>query len=252
MDKGDVKFTDKLNAERVKLKEMNFREKREYIWEYYKIHIIMGAVLVFVIGSLINSWFINPPKEEYLGLGWVSGFEEYQRVDDFSGVLSAALVEDIERQTIPVTTFFSMGDPQADMAMGQRFAAMMAAGQLDVLFLDGETVKGMARNGMILPVEDMLAEAYALDGGLEAKIENAGGLLYAEYNPEEEPLADGEGSAGENTGAGAGIVSAYGIPISASPLYQTQGFFSADLYFCLSASSEKESRAARALAYFYG
>jgi hypothetical protein len=160
-------------------------------------------------------------------------------------------VEDLERQTVPVLNFFTTGDPSIDMVTGQRLAAMMAIGQLDILFLDEASVRGMAGDGMIIPVDNMLASAYASDGGLQEKIERAGGVLYAEYVPGEEFTDTEEGDGTDPPEANGENFHAYGIPISGSPLYTDNGFVSGGLYFCLAATTEKESRAAEALIYFY-
>ncbi|SNX55267.1 hypothetical protein [Thermoanaerobacterium sp. RBIITD] len=41
------------------MKNMTFKEKAEYIWDYYKIHIIVGAVLIAIITSFVNSTINN-------------------------------------------------------------------------------------------------------------------------------------------------------------------------------------------------
>jgi len=38
-----------LIKERVKLKDMSFNQKLEYIWEYYKLHIVAFIILILVI-----------------------------------------------------------------------------------------------------------------------------------------------------------------------------------------------------------
>ena len=46
------KFKEFIHEEGIKLKEMSFSEKAEYIWEYYKVHIIITAFLIFFTISL--------------------------------------------------------------------------------------------------------------------------------------------------------------------------------------------------------
>ena len=49
-----------IRGERAKLKAMTFNEKRLYIWEYYKLHILGLIIVVGVSGAFINNVIINP------------------------------------------------------------------------------------------------------------------------------------------------------------------------------------------------
>ncbi|MDR1665070.1 MAG: hypothetical protein LBR83_09155 [Clostridiales bacterium] len=230
----NTKFSFK--GELSKLKVMGFKEKREYIWEYYKIPIIAGVILLFIIGSLINSWFINPPKQNYVSVGWVSGYESYENVTLLEDELTVAIVDDLERQTVYVPTFFQTGEPQTDMVMGQRLAAMMSVGDLNALLLDKAAIDTMAENEMIIPIESFLEEAYALNPGLEEKIANAGDMAYAAYVSDD---------------AEAGSERLFGVPVGNCPLFERLGLYERELYFCVIPMTQKRSEAAKALVAMY-
>lgn len=44
-----------------KFSELTRLEKRQYIWEYYKLHIIGSLLAIYLIGAGLNHYVINPP-----------------------------------------------------------------------------------------------------------------------------------------------------------------------------------------------
>jgi len=125
---------EKLRAEWKKIQSMKGREKWEYIWGYYKIHIIGISAVLLVAGSIINDTIINPPPNSVLTIAWMGGFELDGRLDELRDALYPMLVEDPGSETVHVLTFFITGDdPQQDMAQHTRFSAMTAARELDIV-----------------------------------------------------------------------------------------------------------------------
>ena len=47
---------DEINKETRKLKDMPPKKKAEYIWEYYKFHIIGGIAAIILISIFIRDW----------------------------------------------------------------------------------------------------------------------------------------------------------------------------------------------------
>ena len=126
-------FKEKFRAERAKIMEMKGKTRREYIWDYYKIPIIAFIVGTWMIGSLINDVWINPPPGSVLTIAWMAGWESEEQLNELRDSLYPLFVEDPRRETVQILTFFMGTDPQMDMAMQQRFAAMTAAAELDII-----------------------------------------------------------------------------------------------------------------------
>ena len=55
----NVTFKERLNEEAAKLKEMSFKDKFWYIWEYYKFPIIGVIIAVFLVGSIGSAMYNN-------------------------------------------------------------------------------------------------------------------------------------------------------------------------------------------------
>lgn len=61
---------------REKFKELDFNKKREYIWEYYKVHIISAVVIIALIVSGIVG-YVNRPRYDYeISMYTLYGFDE--------------------------------------------------------------------------------------------------------------------------------------------------------------------------------
>lgn len=53
--------------------KMNFKEKLNYIWEYYRLHIIGGTTAFILIFSLVHAFVTN--TENFLTITVITGFE---------------------------------------------------------------------------------------------------------------------------------------------------------------------------------
>jgi len=138
-----------------KLRVMNFREKREYIWEYYKIHIILTAFALFVIGSFINVWFINPPPRHHLHIAWQAGIIHTDSLDELGDRLSV-IVPDQDRYRVTVQSYVLMDEPQLDEALMTRFVVMITAGDLHATISSSQGILEGAEFGFIKPITSVL------------------------------------------------------------------------------------------------
>ena len=148
--------------EGAKLKEMNFTEKRQYIWEYYKLQIFIFGVVVFIAGSLINSW-LNPPKRDYLYISWQGGMVSMDSLNMLEGRLSI-IVEDPEQYMVSVRSYELTGEPQMDQAIITRFHAMLSVGEIHAVITTSESIREFAEFGIIIPITEVLAELEKLCG----------------------------------------------------------------------------------------
>ncbi|MCL1988746.1 MAG: hypothetical protein FWG64_12380 [Firmicutes bacterium] len=127
---------ERFKAEIQKIKQMNFREKREYIWEYYKLQIIGGIIAALLIGSLVNDTIINPPARSALTIAWMAGFEMTENLEALTDKIYPVVVDYTQNETLHLLNFNMIGDPQHDMAQHQRFSAMTAAQEIDIVIGD--------------------------------------------------------------------------------------------------------------------
>jgi hypothetical protein len=225
-----------LKTEGDKLKEMSFRDKRLYIWEYYKIHIFAAIFILIILGSLIDAWFINKPKKPYLHVAWMASYQTPEDLMLLSQILTDALVEDKTQEEVLISSFLLSGaDPTYDMAIQQRFIAMLAAGELHAFIIEDEDyVWGMAEAETIRPMDKVMAELEMLDKALHDRIVPL--LVYAEYD---------DSRTGELTGG------LFGVPLAGSSLLEGLGINTDDLFLCKVVIDGHDLPTARAIQVLY-
>ena len=123
---------ERFKAEIKKMRAMEFRVLREYIWDYYKLHIIAGLIIAILVGNFLNDTIINPPARPVLTIAWMGPPLIEDASDAFSRSLSD-LLEDPAREAVNIANFTPIGDMQFDIANSQRFAAMTAAREIDLI-----------------------------------------------------------------------------------------------------------------------
>ena len=121
------------NEEATKLKQMNFTDKRQYIWEYYKFQIFLFIIISIIVGSIINR-AINPPKELYLYIAWFAPLTFNDSNDLKTGLDN--IVDNPERQEVFISLYTSYGNVRMQKILAQRFQAMMQIGDIDIIIFD--------------------------------------------------------------------------------------------------------------------
>jgi len=187
-------INQEINQELEKIKNLEGKARYQYIWDYYKLHIIAILIASFLLGSFINHRFINPPPVSILTVAWMASFEFNETLQSISVGLSEPLVEYPGRQLVDVQSYFLTGlDPQFDMAMQQRFMAMVMVREIDlVIGAIDENLMGMEPAGNLRDIRPYLREA-----GINLEEHQ---LLYAE-DPD-------------------GITVFYGINLEGSPFFK--------------------------------
>jgi len=105
-------FKEQSTEEKKKLKDMTFKEKIDYIWTYYKLQIIIIAVVVIFIGSIING-ILNPPTPYYSGVAFYELYLGDNFDENFERILTERLIEDPSLEKIYIHNFFGGDDPTA-------------------------------------------------------------------------------------------------------------------------------------------
>lgn len=126
---------DEIKKESVKLKDMPPKKKAEYIWEYYKIPIIIVVAAVFFIVTFIRDYRIN--KRPYFIDAILINSDIGYSADNYilNDFIKYAGV-DTETYNIAVDTTISIDEEKLDqmsMANSQKVMALFAAGELDVV-----------------------------------------------------------------------------------------------------------------------
>lgn len=170
---------DEFKEQRESLKEKSAKEKWNYFWDYYKIHVfvvigvlVFGGILIKDIvtskdiafyAALLNS-FPSEQEEEFMdGFGELAGID----LNEYEVFLDTSLRFDMNNY-----------DPSS-MAATQKLLAMVSAGEIDVIVADRDTFANYASNEMFGDIRAHLTPEQITD--LESH------FFYYDYGlPEEE------------------------------------------------------------------
>jgi len=214
-----------------KLREMNFRDKRQYIWEYYKLHLFALLILAFIAGSIINA-IINPSKDEYLYIAWIGIPVHPHTLAEMRESLSI-IVENPERQEVWISDYSMTDNPQINMAMQTRFVGMLRLGGLDVFMTNREGMEELVSEGFVKPIQGVLS-AMAINH--PAMYRDMGERLFTIYHDIPEAHIFG--------------TNIMAISLAGSPFAEYYGIDSNDLYIAMVAGTSRYEAIAKALEVF--
>ncbi len=115
------------------LEGMSFKQKVDYIWEYYKIHIIIILICIYSLFSMINHFFINPPAKTYISITFIGEAVDDEKLNFLKNDLDENFVpKDINFESV-INNFYNSESPDVNTANAVKFNALLLAGDLDLI-----------------------------------------------------------------------------------------------------------------------
>ena len=148
---------DEIRKEQLKTKNMSFKEKLAYFWYYYKIHTIVGILVLIFAGNFIydiatakDSAFNGIMLNSY-GLSaenLQAGFSEYAGIDlnEYDCYIDT-------NSSLSVTSL-----SEYDMATSQKIIAQFQTNELDAVIFDSQAFNNYSGNEMFLDLRTVLSE----------------------------------------------------------------------------------------------
>ncbi|WP_160685801.1 hypothetical protein [Clostridium sp. C2-6-12] len=155
------------------LANKTFMEKVDYIWTYYKLHIIGFLVLFFFVGSYISN-LINR-QEVYCNITYVGNSINTQELEPIKNTLSDTLLQNPKKQVILFDSVFTDLNTEAGTAMKQKLHVSIAAQQIDLAIVNKKFFEENFSSEMFMNLE-------SLDGFSELSISNHELLKKADSN----------------------------------------------------------------------
>ena len=145
--------------EQAKLKKMSFRDKLWYIWEYYKIHMLIGCVILFFLYALGTIFYQKSFTTQlfFIVMNDRSGSEaDYEGLaNEFKTRMGYGKKDKVEVDS-SLYISFEENTSQLDYASLAKVTAIVASKDLDVLISDSPAVEHYASNGAFLNLEEVL------------------------------------------------------------------------------------------------
>lgn len=174
---------DEIKEQTVKLKDMNWKQRADYIWHYYKWWIIgiIGGIICLI--SIISS-IIENSKPTYLHAEFLNSnlfYEEYNQIDD--DFAAYAGIDTNKTPLFIITTTVLNSNSQVESAYSEkiRILAEYSANELDVVCGPESVLLNDADIGAYGNLEEILP-----DGMLDELISKGYEPFYYTETPDDE------------------------------------------------------------------
>ena len=228
-----------IREELAKLKKMTFTEKRQHIWMYYKVPIISAPILLYMLWSLANVWFIDPAKDSYLYVAWLSAGVSDSTLAELGEQLSV-IVADPGSQAVQVTHYGDRGNRRENIDRRTRFNSFMYMGTLDLFVVPHTGIYDVAAEGFIRPIHGVMHELRRLNPGLYDKLQSR--QVTITYTPP--TLRD-------DIHPPLPVTDVMAVSLAGSPLLEALGINTSDMYASVVFNSENFYAAAKALGVLF-
>ena len=149
---------DEIREQHKKMKDKSLKEKFLYFWDYYRVATVVAIIIVVFVGNLVytiatakDTAFYAVLVNSYTDMdteAYMDGFSEYAEIDT-------------KHYDVMLEPNFTLTQESADtysMANLQKFAAQVAAKEVDVMIADPETFRQYAANGYLGDLREFISE----------------------------------------------------------------------------------------------
>ncbi|MCD2345640.1 hypothetical protein [Clostridium guangxiense] len=136
------------------IKNMSFKEKRSYIWDYYKLHILALLILIAIIVSLIYS--MATKQEEYYNITYVGDYIGQDNLATVKNNINKVILNNDKKKIITLNSVFT---DKASLASNpqtfQVLATKITAKDIDMSIVDPKFFEQNFSSGMFLNLETL-------------------------------------------------------------------------------------------------
>lgn len=141
---------------KVDLKHLSRRELLEYIWDYYKLHIIGGLFCIFLLFSLISSYFRN--SQTQLTVLMINNYSYLEHDETHFEEFMASNGYQVTENSIVFDDLLFTGDETYDYETLQKLRVLLAAGDSEIIFGNGELFDYCVEQGGLMDLREILSD----------------------------------------------------------------------------------------------
>ena len=156
-----MKLKQKASPELEKLKTLHGLQKIRYIWDYYKLPIVVLCILLYILGYSLYGHFIHKEKILYTALVNVSASDSL--TEQLSTGFLDSLDQDTSKTTMQLYTGLYLTDDETNpyheytYASRMKILASIDGKQLDVVLMNKEAFDAFSQNGYLCDLEELLS-----------------------------------------------------------------------------------------------
>lgn len=157
-----MKTRRKASPEREKLKNLHGLKKVQYIWDYYKLPLVVLCIFLYIIGYSLYGHFTHKETVLYTALVNVSVSDSLS--EQLSTSFLDYLEEDISKNTMQLYTGLYLTDDETNpyheytYASRMKILASIDSEQLDVVLMNKEAFDAFSQNGYLCNLEELLSD----------------------------------------------------------------------------------------------
>jgi hypothetical protein len=137
------------------LKQLSLKKRIEYIWDYYKLHIIGGVFCIYLAVSLLSGIYKNSQIQLNVLMINTFSYLDYN-ADPFKEFLSSTGHKVTENSVVFEDLLFT-GDESYDYQTSQKFMVLLASGGSEIIFGNGELFDSCVEQGAFMDLRDILS-----------------------------------------------------------------------------------------------
>lgn len=136
------------------IKKMSFKEKVLYIWDYYKLHIIIGLALIIGITSFVHSQVTKP--KNYCNISYIGSYINPNYCSLIQKDLNKTILNNDNKNTISVDSVFTdKNSLQQNPYAFQKLAARVSAKDLDLAIVNKKIFDTNFSSGMFYNLQSL-------------------------------------------------------------------------------------------------
>lgn len=137
---------------------MTLKEKiKDYFWEYYKAHIVVGIFAISIIGSMIHSSITH--RDNFVAIAFLENSVHYLTLDHIERAITDVLISDSNREIARAMIFpLDSVDPSIRRMQMQRFSTLFTVGELDILITNSSDFNDLITQNAFLRLDEILSQ----------------------------------------------------------------------------------------------
>ncbi len=155
-DDAQIYNPQEQQTEKEKLKDMNFKQKLEYLWEYYRIHALAVVAIIALVIYIINS-ILNPGVSTKFYAALINSPIHPEVIDEFEKDFTGYLELDTNSENVVLNDTFNFNvDVTYTANVKQTLQAYVAAAEVDVIIAPEKEFAEYASYGAVIKLSDQL------------------------------------------------------------------------------------------------
>lgn len=143
------------------IKDLTFKKKIEYIWDYYRWHIIITVAAILIISSTVYSSLHSTKYVFNVSLLGYSNSADSNNITKFQNDVTNLVVDSSKREREEaIVESYGYKNPtdsfeNLEPNYVQKFTVKMAAGEIDMLILNSKDFERFKEQGALVKLDDI-------------------------------------------------------------------------------------------------